>query len=148
MDNSEGGFFGINTSARSMWDIQIKDFLTSACWVIFHAFAVVCSLFFKINFFQKILSVTLSECQTIWIQIRTDILSVLIWVQTVCKGYQPMTKVPASKERVKILHHVMSCEDTFSDTFAKGSISRLRHILEECFWFLFFLESKVSCLEK
>ena len=26
----------------------------------------------------------------------------LIWVQTVCKGYQQMTKVAASKERVKI----------------------------------------------
>ena len=31
----------------------------------------------------------------------TDILSVLIWVQTVCKGYQQMTKVATSKERVK-----------------------------------------------
>ena len=27
--------------------------------------------FFKINFFQKILSGTLSECQMVWIQIRT-----------------------------------------------------------------------------
>ena len=27
-----------------------------------------------------------------------DVLSVLIWVQTVCKGYQQMTKVPASKK--------------------------------------------------
>ena len=26
------------------------------------------------------------ECQTVWIQIRTKGLSVLIWVQTVCKG--------------------------------------------------------------
>ena len=31
--------------------------------------------------FNKILSGTLSECQRVWIQIRTDILSVLIWVQ-------------------------------------------------------------------
>ena len=31
------------------------------------------------------------ECQTVWIQIRTDILSVLICVQTVCKGYQQTT---------------------------------------------------------
>ena len=42
-------------------------------------------------------------CQTVWIQIRTDILSVLIWVQTVCKGYQQTTKVASSKERVKVL---------------------------------------------
>ena len=31
------------------------------------------------------------------------ILSVLIWVQTVCTGYQQTTKVVASKERVHIL---------------------------------------------
>ena len=47
---------------------------------------------------KKIHSGTLSECQTVWIQIRTDILSVLIWVQTVCQGYQHMTKVTASKK--------------------------------------------------
>ena len=28
-----------------------------------------------------------SGCQTVWIQIRPDILLGLIWVQTVCKGY-------------------------------------------------------------
>ena len=60
--------------------------------------------FFKMNFFEKILSGTLSECQTFTIQIRTDRKSVLIWVQTVCKGYQQMTKGDASKdlETVKI----------------------------------------------
>ena len=34
-----------------------------------------------------------SECQTVCIQIRPDILSGLIWVQTVCKGYQQTTLV-------------------------------------------------------
>ena len=38
----------------------------------------------------------------VWIQIRTDILSVLIWVQTVCKGYQQRTKVAASKIVISI----------------------------------------------
>ena len=57
--------------------------------------------FFQNQFFQQILSGTLSECQTVWIQIRTDILSVLIWVQTVCKCYQQITKFVASKERVE-----------------------------------------------
>ena len=52
--------------------------------------------------FQKILSGTLSECQMVWIQIRTDILSVPIWVQTVCNGYQHTTKVAASMKRVNI----------------------------------------------
>ena len=31
-------------------------------------------------------------CQTVWIQNRPDILPGLIWVQTVCKGYQQMTQ--------------------------------------------------------
>ena len=43
-------------------------------------------IFFKINFFEKFFQ--LSGCQTVWIQIRTDDLSVLIYVQTVCKSYQ------------------------------------------------------------
>ena len=34
----------------------------------------------------------------VWIRIRTDFLSVLIWVQTVCKCYQQLTKL--SNERV------------------------------------------------
>ena len=55
--------------------------------------------FFQNQLFLKILSGT-SECQTVWIQIRTDILSVLLWVQTVCKGYQQTTKVTTSMERV------------------------------------------------
>ena len=42
-----------------------------------------------------------SECQTIWIQIRPDILSGLIWVQTVCKGYQQTTTVAPRGQRVK-----------------------------------------------
>ena len=41
-------------------------------------------------------------CQTVWIHIRTDDLLLLIWVQTVCKGYQQTTKVAANKERVKV----------------------------------------------
>ena len=47
--------------------------------------------FFENQLFRNILSGIPSECQTVWIQIRPDILSGLIWVQTVCKGYQQMT---------------------------------------------------------
>ena len=43
----------------------------------------------------------LSECQTVWIQIRTDVLLVLIWIQNVCKGYQQTTKVATSMERAR-----------------------------------------------
>ena len=59
--------------------------------------------FVKINFFKKNLSGTLSKCQTVWIQIRTDVPTVLISVQTVCKGYQQTTKVAISKERDKVI---------------------------------------------
>ena len=38
--------------------------------------------------FSKIKSGVSSECQTVLILIRADVLSVRIWVQTVCKGYQ------------------------------------------------------------
>ena len=57
--------------------------------------------FFKTKLFQKILSGTLSEYQTVWIKIGTDTMSVLIWVHTVCKGYQKMTKDADSKGRDK-----------------------------------------------
>ena len=60
-----------------------------------------CLLTFLKNNFQKIISGTLSACQTFLIHIRTDVLSVLIWVQTVCKDYQLTTKIAAIKEGVK-----------------------------------------------
>ena len=48
--------------------------------------------FFQNLLFQEILSRALSESQMVWIEIRTDILSVLTWVQTVYKGFQPGDK--------------------------------------------------------
>ena len=48
----------------------------------------------KINSFQNVLEgYHLNKCQTVRIQIRPDFLSDLIWVQTVCKGYQQSTKI-------------------------------------------------------
>ena len=63
-------------------------------------------LFSSADFFSKLTiskhpSGTLSECQPVCIQIRTDVLSVLTWKQTVCKGYQQTTKVAADKKRVR-----------------------------------------------
>ena len=49
--------------------------------------------FFQNQLFRKILSGIPSECQTDLIQIRPNILSGLIWVQSVCKGYQQTTLV-------------------------------------------------------
>ena len=34
---------------------------------------------------------------------RSDRMSVQVWVQTICKGYQQITKVTVSKESVKVL---------------------------------------------
>ena len=59
-------------------------------------------LFFQNKLFQKNLSGKLSECQTVWIQIRRDILSVLIWVPTACKSYQQMTKVAAFRNTIRV----------------------------------------------
>ena len=50
---------------------------------------------FQNQLFKKILSGTLSEHQTV--------LSVLIWVQIICKSYLEMTKVAPSKERVNLM---------------------------------------------
>ena len=55
--------------------------------------------FSKLTFFHNFFSGALSV-STVWIQIRTDRMSVLIWAQTVCKGYPQTAKVDASKERV------------------------------------------------
>ena len=48
-------------------------------------------LIFQNQLFRKILSGIRAECQTVWIQIRPNVLSGLIWVQTVCKSYQQTT---------------------------------------------------------
>ena len=50
-------------------------------------------IFFQNQLFLKILSGILTESQTVWIQIRLHILSGLVLVQTVCKGYQQTTLV-------------------------------------------------------
>ena len=55
-------------------------------------FFVVCCFFLHTHLFLNILSGIPSECQTVWIQIRSDILSGLTWVQAVCisisRGHQ------------------------------------------------------------
>ena len=58
-------------------------------------------LFSKSTFSKNIFQEHYSECQTVWIQIRTEVLLVMIWVQTVCKGYEQMIKVIANNEELK-----------------------------------------------
>ena len=56
--------------------------------------------FFKIKFLKINHPGPPSECQTVWIQIKTDILLVFIWVQTVAKGYWQTTKLSTGMQRV------------------------------------------------
>ena len=75
----------------------IAPCLHFAWWVIFHAFCCLLT-FFKINFFKTDLN--LSGTQLFGLTDQDHVLSVLIWAQTVCKGYQQMTNCRLSKERV------------------------------------------------
>ena len=57
-----------------------------------------------LTFFEKFFQEHyISECQTNWAQMRNDRILVLIWVQTVCKGFRQKTKVAASKKRLKVV---------------------------------------------
>ena len=58
-----------------------------------------------------------SRCQTVWIQIRPDVFSGLIWIHSVCKGYQQMTKVATSWQGVK--HRTTSWYYFLAKTLAK-----------------------------
>ena len=79
----------------SKYQQYFSQLFMTAYWEILHAFLSSADfLFIYQNYlFPKILSGIPSECQTAWIQIRQDILSGLIWVQTVCKDYQQRTLV-------------------------------------------------------
>ena len=59
-------------------------------------FFVVADFFFQNQLFSKTLSGIPPVYQTVWILIRPDVLSGLIWVQTIYKGYRQTTQV--SKE--------------------------------------------------
>ena len=57
---------------------------------IFHAFLSSAD-FCQDQCFRKILSGIHSDCQTVGSRSDPSFLSSLIWIQTVCKGYQQMT---------------------------------------------------------
>ena len=75
------------------------------CFCFFFFFILFIYLFFVCLFFFILKGIP-SECQTVWIQIRSDVLSGLIWIQTVCKGYQQTIRVVTSGERVNILSSI------------------------------------------
>ena len=72
-------------------------------WVIF-MLLLSSADFLEINFLKKNLSGALFECKMVRIRIWTHVLSILICIQTVFKGYQQMIKVAASKARVEWSH--------------------------------------------
>ena len=75
------------TKSNVIFDSLLLFNSLSASLVIFHAFLWSAD---SMTFFQNCLKSsrnTISESQTVWVQIRTNKVLVLIWVQTVCKGY-------------------------------------------------------------
>ena len=58
--------------------LQTSGTYLFARWLIVLAFIFLCWIFFKIKFLQKNHAGLLSKCQTVWIQIQTNILLVLI----------------------------------------------------------------------
>ena len=72
-----------STVYNFIWTVNIELF---ACWVIFVAV--------YINLFKKFFQERYKSGNGL------DPDQDRIWVQTVCEGYQQMTKVAASKERV------------------------------------------------
>ena len=80
-----------------------------AYWVILHAF-LSSAEFFQNLLFRKNLGSAKNTIlsPTNWTQIRPDILSGLIWVQTICKGYQRMTKITTivALKELRTLYHV------------------------------------------
>ena len=68
-----------------------------------HMTLTLCMLGYFACFSKKNLTGIPSECQTVWIQIRPDILSGLIWVQAVCKGYQQTKYSPLVEKEFIVL---------------------------------------------
>ena len=104
-----------------------------AYWVILHIFCRLL-IFSKLTFSRKN-SGTLSEYQVVWIQIRTDILSVLIWVQTVCKGYQQTTLAGkelhnGSRSALKVQSNVF--EGVMQHTILLDTLKKIVTVIKSC----------------
>ena len=80
--------------------MTIYNSLTLCLMGNFSCFLLI-TYFFQNQLFGKTLSGIPLECQRVWIQIRTDILLGLIWVETVCKRDQQRTLV--GEELIKII---------------------------------------------
>ena len=77
------GYSGPNLSQKS--HVQ-NCFMPHISHTHVHLNEAICRATFQNQLLKKILSGIPSECQTVWIHIRPNILSGMIWVQTVCIG--------------------------------------------------------------
>ena len=78
--------------------------------------------------FQKLHSAISSECQTVWIHFKSGILSILIWVLAVYKGYDDTSRHRVSEHRNNISIHctVQSFRRlVMPNTSGKSSVSML-----------------------
>ena len=66
-----------------------------------HAWDFYMILFSSADFFKNKLYHFFFRKQLFWIQIRSDVMLVLIRIETVCKGCPKTTQVPATKKGVK-----------------------------------------------
>ena len=99
-------FYDALKSILSRWNFYIPEIyiLNSLHADTFFMLVLSSAYFFQNELFQKKSFRNAIRCQTVLIQIRTDVLSVLIWITTVCKGHhQQTTKVAASKLGVRAL---------------------------------------------
>ena len=95
-----------------------------------------CAIFYSLDagFFQYLLGVL---TQIVWIQIRPDILSGPIWVQTVCKGYRKTTKKSpiASKElntkQLVDIYYFLAKTFHLAPTFSNWLMCWLQQILSQ-----------------
>ena len=107
------------------WDKSTKEEELLAFYIFIytlHAGYFFMILLLSADFLSKNLSGTKPRWLTVWIQIKPNILLVLIWLQTVCKCHQ-MTKVAASTEKPD--HGLpLSCWKIYFTGLISGLISR------------------------
>ena len=82
--------------------VAMDIFYGFACWAILHAILSFMDFFFLINFFKKIFWNTIRVSNSLDPD-QAKTLG-LIWVQTICNGYQQKTKVTTSGERIKLTY--------------------------------------------
>ena len=93
--------------------------------------------FFEIKFFLKINHPgPPSECQTVWIQIKTDILLVFIWDKLFAKGYWQTSKLSTGMQRVITgkyfsVQYIVSYRDIHAYVYHKysGHLKYIQHAM-------------------